>query len=211
MGEPIALKRSGTDQSHLSHRSERSQVSHSPVKEGTSSSGVTGSPTKNLIEKRQKRQQAYFASLAEEIKVSNNSVAADDESATITGSVSTVTSTSRASSTNREKDDTVLFKTSVSLTSTVPSRTQNPFLKGSARANYVGSHLSSKLSNITSLFREVKAPVKPKPLVPVKKEKKKMEPVLPKKVNTSASAKEIQPVAASAVAAATLTTSQLQS
>ena len=204
MGEPIALKRSGTDQSHLSHRSERSQVSHSPVREGTSGSsgGVTGSPTKQeLIERRQKRQQAYFASLAEEIKVSNNSVAADDESATITGSVSTVTSTSRASSsTNREKDDTVLFKTSVSLTSTVPSRTQNPFLKGSARANYVGSHLSSKLSNITSLFREVKAPAKPKPVVAARKEKKKIEPALPKKVNTSASAKDVQPVAVAAAA-----------
>jgi len=170
--EPIVLKRSDTD---TSRRSERSHVSHSPVKDNTTTKGgVTGSnssasPTKNITEKRHKRQQAYFASLAEEENKASaasgsSSIKTDDETATITGSVSTVTSTSRASSKSvREKDDNILLKTSVSLTSTIPSRTSNPFLKGSARGSYVGSHLSSKLSNITSLFREVKAAPKTKP------------------------------------------------
>ena len=60
-----------------------------------------------------------------------------------------------------EKDDTKLLKTSVSLTAAVkPKSKENPFLKGSARGTYVGSHLSSKLSNISTLFREVTVPVK---------------------------------------------------
>ncbi|KAL9178913.1 hypothetical protein ACHAXT_011886 [Thalassiosira profunda] len=161
IGEPITLRRHGTDASQQSGRSERSQVSHSPVK-GDGSAGGTkgGSPTNQLMERRTKRQQAYFASLADEEKA--NSTAADDESATITGSLSTVTSTSRASSL-REKDDITLFQTSVSLTATASTKSRNPFLKGSARGQYVGSHMSTKLSNISSLFREVKAAPKPKP------------------------------------------------
>ena len=184
--EPIALKRSDTD---TSRKSERSHVSHSPVKDNTTTKGgVTGSsssstsPSKNITEKRHKRQQAYFASLAEEENKASaasgsSSIKTDDETATITGSVSTVTSTSRASSKSiREKDDNILLKTSVSLTSTIPSRTSNPFLKGSARGSYVGSHLSSKLSNITSLFREVKAAPKTKPKAKVPQASKKAAP-----------------------------------
>ncbi|KAL3760384.1 hypothetical protein ACHAWU_006176 [Discostella pseudostelligera] len=158
VNEPIALKRSGTDNSR---QSERSEVSHSPVKSQTDNATlvVGESPTKRLMEKRQKSQQAYFLSLAEEEKSASNG--ADDESATATGSFSTVTSVSRSSSTMRERVDPLLLKTSVSLTAAAPAQTSNPFLKGSARGVYVGSHLGSKLSNITSLFREVKAPAKP--------------------------------------------------
>ena len=157
--EPIALKRSGTD---TSRRSTKSEVSHSPVKNCAGGS----SPSRQIAERRAKRQQAYFASLMEEEKASvSTSVNADDESATITGSISTVTSTSRGSKRSRgpdiEKDDTKLLKTSVSLTAAVkPKCKENPFLKGSARGTYVGSHLSSKLSNISTLFREVTVPVK---------------------------------------------------
>ena len=158
--EPIALKRSGTDNSG---QSERSEVSNSPIKkqnDGGSTKAVNGeSPTKQLMKKRQQSQQAYFASLAEEEKSTING--ADDESATATGSFSTVTSVSRSSSTMRERVDPLLLKTSISLTAAAPTQTSNPFLKGSARGVYVGSHLGSKLSNITSLFREVKAPAKP--------------------------------------------------
>ncbi len=159
--EPIGLKRSGTDNPRQSVSSET--VSHSPVKsqnDKRNTSIVKGeSPTKQLIEKREKSQQAYFASLAEEDKSASNG--ADDESATATGSFSTVTSVSRTSSSVRERVDPLLLKTSVSLTAAAPAKLSNPFLKGSARGIYVGSHLGSKLSNITSLFREVKAPAKP--------------------------------------------------
>ncbi len=165
--EPVALKRSGTDDT--SRRSTRSEVSHSPVKSGSTNGGAGGaaSPSRQIAERRAKRQQAYFASLIEEEKTSasTTSINADDESATITGSISTVTSTSRGSKRSRgpdiEKDDTKLLKTSVSLTAAVkPKSKENPFLKGSARGTYVGSHLSSKLSNISTLFREVTVPVK---------------------------------------------------
>ena len=157
--EPIVLKRSGTD---ASQRSNRSEISYSPVKKATSND-VGSSPSREVAEKRAKRQQAYFASLMEE--KSSTSVNADDESATITGSISTVTSTSRGSKRSRgpdvEKDDAKLLKTSVSLTAALkPKGKENPFLKGSARGTYVGSHLSSKLSNISTLFREVTVPVK---------------------------------------------------
>lgn len=184
--EPIALRRGGSatgddDDASSSRRSGRSEVSRSPVKRkkergggsgvgvGTGANGVVvgglRSPTRRLMERRQDRQRAYFASLAEEEEEMKQASAAgsnanDDESATITGSLSTAaTSTSKASSSSREKDDTELFKTSVSLvTSKSESRqSSNPFLKGSARGEYVGSHLGTKLSNITSLFREVKA------------------------------------------------------
>jgi hypothetical protein len=158
--EPIALKRSGTDNSR---QSESSEVSLPPV-QSQNDNGNTNivkgeSPTKQIIEKRQKSQQAYFASLAEEDKSASNG--ADDESATATGSFSTVTSVSRTSSSVRERVDPLLLKTSVSLTAAAPAKLSNPFLKGSARGVYVGSHLGSKLSNITSLFREVKAPARP--------------------------------------------------
>lgn len=154
VSEPIALRRSGTD---TSRRSERSEVSRSPVKDGGGAEGG------GLMERRQKCQRAYFASLAEEENneasmSSNNSNTADDESAIITGSLSTATSAQ-----DREKDDAVLFKTSISLTFTAPNKTSNPFLKGSARGNYVGSHLGAKLANITSLFREEKAPPRRQP------------------------------------------------
>eukprot|EP00579_Thalassiosira_antarctica_P011331 CAMPEP_0201914796 /NCGR_PEP_ID=MMETSP0903-20130614/4887_1 /ASSEMBLY_ACC=CAM_ASM_000552 /TAXON_ID=420261 /ORGANISM="Thalassiosira antarctica, Strain CCMP982" /LENGTH=1016 /DNA_ID=CAMNT_0048450253 /DNA_START=196 /DNA_END=3247 /DNA_ORIENTATION=+ len=180
--EPIALKRSGTDASNASRRSERSEVSRSPVKgsgkSNASSASGSGSPTKQMMNKRQKSQQAYYASLAEEEKASQNSnTAADDETATITGSLSTFTSASKSSS-FREKDDTILFKTSMSLVAST-SHTQaqnNPFLKGSARGNYVGTHFTSKLTNITTLFREVKAaPAKKKvapPAVAVERKRK---------------------------------------
>jgi len=168
--EPIALKRSGTD---TSRRSTRSEVSYSPEKKKTRTEGGgdssinVGSPSRTIAERRAKRQQAYFASLMEEkaSAASTTSVNPDDESATITGSISTVTSTSRGSKRSRgpdiEKDDAKLLKTSVSLTAAAKPKSQsNPFLKGSARGTYVGSHLSSKLSNISTLFREVTIPAK---------------------------------------------------
>lgn len=167
MLEPIALKRSGTDDT--SRRSIRSEVSHSPVKKDdvNGGGGGSGSPSRQIAERRAKRQQAYFASLMEEkASTTSTSINADDESATITGSISTVTSTSRGSKRSRgpdiEKDDTKLLKTSVSLTAAIAKTKskENPFLKGSARGMYVGSHLSSKLSNISTLFREVTVPVK---------------------------------------------------
>lgn len=166
LAESIALKRSGTD---TSRRSELSEVSHSPLKGNAArknnlSITTSASPKKKVSDKRNKRQQAYFASLAteeEKASSSNSNAAPDDETATITGSLSTVTSTSKASS-MREKDDTILLKTSVSLTATVPAKKSNPFLKDSARGSYVGSHFSSNLSNISTLFREVKVPTKPK-------------------------------------------------
>ena len=164
--EPIALTRSGTE---TSRRSTRSEVSHSPEK--TQKKKVVAnrcSPSRQIAERRAKRQQAYFASLLEEKDgKASTSINADDslESATITGSISTVTSTSRGSKRSHgpdiEKDDAVLLKTSVSLTAAVKPKSQNnPFLKGSARGTYVGSHLSSKLSNISTLFREVTIPAK---------------------------------------------------
>jgi len=172
--EPIMLKRNA---SSTSRRSERSEVSRSPAKKGGegNAGAMSGSPTKRLMKRRNERQRAYFASLAEESKAPGDN---DDESATITGStitgsLSTVTSVSRSSSV-REKGDAALFKTSVSL---VLSHTasHNPFLKGSARGNYVGNHFNTKLSNITSLFREVKAPPKPKPVPAAKKRGKDPE------------------------------------
>lgn len=165
---PISLKRHGTDQPSRS-------ISHSPAakQEIACNAPAIGdadrSPTRQLLERRAKRQNAYYESLAED-KLETNSLTADDETATLTGSMtcsttgsmSTVTATSRTSKSSiREKDDTILFKTSVSLTSQTASQTKNPFLKDSARGAYVGSHLSSKLSNITTLFREVKAPPRP--------------------------------------------------
>jgi len=57
--EPIALKRSGTDASNASRRSERSEVSRSPVKgsgkSNASSASGSGSPTKQMMNKRQKK------------------------------------------------------------------------------------------------------------------------------------------------------------
>jgi hypothetical protein len=114
------------------------------------------------------RQQAFFSSLA--CKPLN--VNADGESATIGSDASIARShcTSGSSKALSDKEaDSTLFKISLSLTAAVPKRKENPFLKGSARGVYVGSHFSSKLSNITSLFREVKAPPKPKPVVTAKR------------------------------------------
>ena len=182
---PIALKRHGTDQSS---RSERSEISHSPAAKqaiacnASTTGDMDRSPTRQLLEGRTKRQNAYYESLAED-KVETNSLTADDETATITGSMtcsttgslSTVTANSRTSKSSiREKDDTILFKTSVSLTSKTAKEKKNPFLKDSARGAYVGSHLSSKLSNITTLFREVKAP--PRPIAEKKPKKPSKRP-----------------------------------
>ena len=135
----------------------------------------TDSRSSKPVAKGKAQQQAYFSSLAR--KPMN--VNADGESATI-GSDATIAARShRSSSTSSSKTtaqsdkeaDATLFKTSVSLTAAVPKRKENPFLKNSARGVYVGSHFSSKLSNISSLFREVKAPSKPKPTVITAKRK----------------------------------------
>ena len=128
------------------------------------------SPTKQLLAKRHNRQRAYFASLVNEEEgtgMSTNSNTVNDNNETnTTGSKSTTTTTtstvakSSSSSVREEQNniDKLLFKTPVSLTATASfARTSNPFLMGSARGIYVGSHLGSKLSNITALFREVKA------------------------------------------------------
>ncbi|KAL3784253.1 hypothetical protein ACHAWO_005030 [Cyclotella atomus] len=128
-----------------------------------------------LTAKGKTQQQAYFSSLAS--KPLN--VNADGESATITSHAtiaarshrSTSTGASKTSTQSDKEADATLFKTSVSLTAAVPKRKENPFLKDSARGVYVGSHFSSKLSNISSLFREVKAPQKPKPTVVTTKRK----------------------------------------
>ena len=165
---PISLKRNSTDQPScsISHTSDAKQEK---ACNASSTGDADHSPTRQLLERRTKRQNAYYESLAED-KLETNSLSADDETATLTGSMtcsttgslSTVTANSRTSKSSvREKDDTILFKTSVSLTSKTASQTKNPFLKDSARGAYVGSHLSSKLSNITALFREVKAPPRP--------------------------------------------------
>ena len=130
-------------------------------------------PARRLMGERHDRQRAYFASLAgggEKATSSNDSsAAANDETATNAGSSSTATSNSKSSSSSssaRGKDDALLFKTPVSLTAAAGARTSNPFLGGSARGSYVGSHLGSKLSNITSLFREVRAAPPPPPARP---------------------------------------------
>lgn len=138
------------------------------------------SPTKQLLAKRHNRQRAYFASLVEEEEegkaLSLNSNATNDNNVTNTIELQSTTSppsTVTKSSTSVQDEpniDKLLFKTSVSLTAKASSaRTSNPFLKGSARGNYVGSHLGSKLSNITTLFREVKAaPPHAKKRIPMK-------------------------------------------
>jgi hypothetical protein len=135
---------------------------------------LNDSPTKQLLAKRHNRQRAYFASLVKEEEgkeMSTNSNTTNDNNVTnTTVSQSTTTSTSTVTKYG-SNDDKLLFKTSVSLTATASlARTSNPFLKGSARGNYVGSHLGSKLSNITTLFREVKAvpPPAKKKLIPMK-------------------------------------------
>ena len=147
----------------VSSTNEKPQISAKPV-----------DSTDKSLAKGKEQQQAYFSLLASKPL----SVNADGETATI-GSDATIAARShRSSSTGSSKTtksdkeaDATLFKTSVSLTATVPKRKENPFLKGSARGVYVGSHFSSKLSNISSLFREVKAPAKPKPAVVTTKRK----------------------------------------
>ncbi|KAL3783427.1 hypothetical protein HJC23_002854 [Cyclotella cryptica] len=129
--------------------------------------------SKKAVAKGSARQQAFFSSLARKPLSFN----ADGESATIGSDVSIARShstTAGSSKTTVQSDkeaDAALFKTSISLTAAVPERKENPFLKNSARGVYVGSHLSSKLSNIATLFREVKAPPKPKPGVVTAKKK----------------------------------------
>lgn len=123
--------------------------------------------SRKAVENGSARQQAFFSSLAR--KPLN--VNADGESATIGSdeSVARSHSTSTGSTKTAVQSDkevsAALFKTSLSLTAAVPKRKENPFLKDSARGVYVGSHLSSKLSNIATLFREVKVPLKPKPVL----------------------------------------------
>lgn len=136
------------------------------------------SPTKQLLAKRHNRQRAYFASLVKEegMGMSTNSDTTNDNNVrktTVLQSTLTTTSTVTKSFSSVQDElsvDKLLFKTSVSLTATASiARTSNPFLKGSARGNYVGSHLGSKLSNITTLFREVKAAPPPaKKRIPMK-------------------------------------------
>ena len=107
IAEPITIKRGGTDASHVSsRRSKRSEVSYSPVKgdDGAKGNDSNASPTKRLMEKRNERQRAYFASLAEDEQASGK--AGDDESSTVAGSLSTANSRSGGA---REKDDAVLF------------------------------------------------------------------------------------------------------
>ncbi len=118
------------------------------------------SPTRKVTEERHKRQRAYFSSLTER-------VASDMESASLPSDATALRSLSTATSSTRSKssfdihneEDARLLKTSLSLTAPHP-KSNNPYLKGAARGTYVGSHLSSKLSNISTLFREVKVPPK---------------------------------------------------
>ncbi|KAL3809781.1 hypothetical protein ACHAXA_001625 [Cyclostephanos tholiformis] len=150
--EPTALGRTETDPSRPPEESETT-ISTVVVNctRGDTSKLNGESPAKRLTAGRHDRQRAYFASLVEGEKFSSSkSNAAVDENVANAGSLS--------KSSARGKDDTLLFKTPVSLTAAARARTSNPFLKGSARGSYVGSHLGSKLSNITSLFREVKTP-----------------------------------------------------
>ena len=151
------------------------QVELSSVGSKKSSMRLT---SKSLV-RGKSQQQAYFSSLAR--KPLN--VNADGESATI-GSDATIASRShRSTSTSSSKTttqsdreaDKALFKKSMSLTAALPKRRENPFLQKSARGVYVGSHFSSKLSNISSLFHEVKAPQKPKPVVITAKRKNPSE------------------------------------
>ena len=140
-------------------------VPQSPDTKGQEESNI--SPTRKMMEQRHQRQQAYFSSLVE--KTSSNPQITDVESASLPSdasvaarSLSTATSSTRTrnaldNSTSKEVDS-ILLRTSLNLTAPASARSKNPFLKGSARGTYVGSHLSSKLSNITSLFREVKVP-----------------------------------------------------
>jgi len=164
--EPIVLTRSGTtddDTTTTSRRSTRSEVSHSPVKKKKAAANGGGgggsSPSRQIAERRAKRQQAYFASLMEEKAATSTSINADDESATITGSISTVTSTSRGSKRSRgpdiEKDDTKLLKKSVSLTAAVkPKSKENPFLKGSAPIATSSSLLASNKNKRKAVPKE---------------------------------------------------------
>jgi hypothetical protein len=127
-------------------------------------SSLDTSLSRKAVENGSARQQAFFSSLARKPLSAN----ADGESATIGSdasiarSHSTSTGSTKTSVQSEKEADAALFKTSLSLTAAVPKRKQNPFLKDSARGVYVGSHFSSKLSNIATLFREVP---KPKPVV----------------------------------------------
>ena len=157
--EPFQLKKSRNDQSGPGRSDEQpsrelsqSQTKGEPVKESCL--------MRQTIVTRNQRQQAYFSSLAE--KASNEQVEGKSASlpsdATPERSLSTTMSSTKTAL-DKEKAS-FLFQKSLNLT--VPGQTQNPYLKNSARGTYVGSHLSSKLSNITSLFREVKVPLRPK-------------------------------------------------
>jgi len=136
--------------------------------------GSASSDSKPIV-KGKAQQQAYFSSLATQPL----SVNGDGESATITSDATIAARSHRSSSSGSTKTtiqsdkeaDKSLFKKSVSLTAAVPKQKENPFLKHSARGVYVGSHFSSKLSNISSLFREVKTPANPKPTVIAAKRK----------------------------------------
>lgn len=157
------------------------------VQSQKSQSSAEAHSSSKPVAKGKAQQQAYFSSLARKPLHVN----ADCESATI-GSDATIaarshksssTGSSRTFSQSDKETDATLFKTSVSLTVAVPKRKENPFLKGSARGVYVGSHFNSKLSNISSLFREVRAPPKSNPNVITAKRK---DPPKPININTEA-------------------------
>jgi hypothetical protein len=156
---------------------------------------LNDSPTKQLLAKRHNRQRAYFASLVKEEEgkemstqsttTTTSTVTNTTVSQSTTTTSSTVTKPFTSSTVHDEPNvDKLLFKTSVSLTATASlARTSNPFLKGSARGNYVGSHLGSKLSNITTLFREVKAAPLPakKKRIPMKTQMVETKKIIDKK------------------------------
>ena len=155
--------------------------------------------TSQSLVRGKSQQQAYFSSLARKPL----SVNADGESATIGSDAtiasrshrSTSTSSSKTTTQSDRETDKALFKKSMSLTAALPKRRENPFLQNSARGVYVGSHFSSKLSNISSLFHEVKAPQKPTVITAKRKNPPEQRILTSKSADCSSNetTKEIQP------------------
>lgn len=149
------------------------------------------SPTRKVTEERHKRQHAYFSSLMERVASDMESASLPSD-ATALRSLSTTTSStrSRASFDIHNEEDAKLLKTSLSLTAPNP-KSNNPYLKGASRGTYVGSHLSSKLSNISTLFREVQAPSKKKQQQQNQQERLQQQQPLDQSVNAKVLPKTI--------------------
>jgi len=149
------------------------------------------SPTRKVTEERHKLQRAYFSSLMERVASDMESASLPSD-ATALRSLSTATSSTRskASFDIHNKEDAKLFKTSLPLTAPHP-KSNNPYLKGASRGTYVGSHLSSKLSNISTLFREVQAPSKKKLQQQKQQQQLQQQQPLDQSVNTKVLPKTI--------------------